>query len=250
MKKLLTITIVLIISLQSIACADGSLNGLSLDALPQVNITKAGDANEKPGLTENGLNQSSPGNNLLSQEEADGLVFMREEEKLAHELYLAFFELYGLPLFQNIASSEKNHMDAVKSLLEKYALPDPAAENSSGSFTNPVLQDLYDQLLAQGSQSIDEALKAGAAVEEIDILDLRERLAQTSQPDIIQVYENLEMGSRNHLRSFVSVLHNQTCEIYQPVYLSLDDYQLIISGSLETGGQGQPGGNRKGGPRS
>jgi len=97
---------------------------------------------------------------------------------------------------------------------------------------------------------VSNALKVGASVEEIDILDLQERLLQTDEPDIIRVYENLELGSRNHLRSFVSVLQNQTGEVYQPGYLSTEDYQQIISGMVETGGQGQPGGNGPGGPRN
>ena len=48
----------------------------------------------------------------------------------------------------------------------------------------------------------------GAAIEEIDILDLQERLAQTDNADIQQVFNNLLNGSYNHLRAFVSTLED------------------------------------------
>lgn len=62
-------------------------------------------------------------------------------------------------------------------------------------FTNPDLQALYNNLTARSSQSLAEALKVGAAIEEIDILDLESRLAQTDNTDIQQVYNNLLSGS-------------------------------------------------------
>lgn len=166
---------------------------------------------------------------LLGDEEVAGLLFMREEEKLAFDLYSAFYDIYALQAFQNIATSELTNTNAIKSLLERYGIADPAVENKAGAFVDPTLQDLYNRLLAQGSQSLADAIKVGAAVEEIDILDLQSRIEQTSMPDIIQVYENLETGSRNHLRAFVSLLKLQTSEVYIPGYLPEDMFQSIIS---------------------
>jgi hypothetical protein len=69
----------------------------------------------------------------------------------------------------------------------------------------------------------------GAAVEEIDILDLKERMAQTDRQDILMVYANLKKGSENHLQAFVNNLQRQGFE-YRPEYLSLKEYDGIIHG--------------------
>ncbi len=187
---------------------------------------------------------------VLSQEEIDGLLYMREEEKLARDVYLTLYERWGTPVFNNIARSEQTHTDTVKELLDRYGLPDPAEGQDVGQFSNPDLQALYDQLVAQGSQSEIDALKVGAAIEEIDILDLEERLAQTDKEDIRLVYENLMAGSRNHLRAFVSVLEMRG-ESYAPQYLDQATYDAIVSSSVEPGmggGIGGPGGQGPGGP--
>ncbi len=172
---------------------------------------------------------------VLTEDEAQALLFMREEEKLARDTYLALYEMWQLPIFQNIAASEQTHTDAVKTLIERYGLVDPMVNDEAGVFVNQDLQNLYDTLVAQGSQSVADALKVGGAIEEIDILDLEVRIAQTEKTDIILVYENLLKGSRNHLRAFVTNLQNQTGEIYAPQYMSAEAYQLITSSEVETG---------------
>lgn len=183
----------------------------------------------------------------LSAEEAASLLFMREEEKLAHDVYITLYELWGQQTFRNIADSEQAHTDSVKALLDRYNLDDPAT-GQNGVFTNPDLQSLYTELVARGSQSLAEALKVGAAIEEIDILDLQERLAQTDNADIQLVFNNLLKGSGSHLRAFTSALQAQTGETYQPQYLSAQAYQTLLGGA--TGGQGGRrggGGNGQGG---
>ena len=180
----------------------------------------------------------------LTEDEAAGLLFMREEEKLAHDLYLALYEQWGLPIFKNITASEQIHTETVKTLLDKYEIPDPAEISALGQFSNQDLQALYDQLVEMGSKSLVDALMVGTAVEEIDILDLEKYLAQTELADITQVYENLLAGSRNHLRSFVTTLERQTGETFQPQYLSPEAYQEIISGNFETGRGRQSGGGK------
>lgn len=166
----------------------------------------------------------------LTQAEIDGLLYMREEEKLAHDVYVALYAKYRLNVFSNISSAELNHMSAVKTLLDRYGLPDPAKGNGVGVFSNEQLQVLYDALILRGSQSLPEALKVGGAIEEIDISDLETHLATTNRSDIHTVYSNLESASCNHLRAFVSTLQRRTGEIYQPQYLSIEDYQAIING--------------------
>jgi hypothetical protein len=154
----------------------------------------------------------------LSSSEEEGLIFMREEEKLAHDVYATLYAQWGLPVFQNIANSESTHTAAVKVLLDRYGIADPAAGNGVGEFTNPELQKLYDQLVAQGSTSLVDALKVGVAIEEKDILDLQTRLAQTSSADVQLVYNNLMHGSENHLRAFTSTLQRQSGGTYVQQY--------------------------------
>jgi hypothetical protein len=190
------------------------------------------------------LPPATPGD--LSAEEAAALLYMREEEKLAHDVYVALYAKWGLPVFQNISQSEQTHSDAIKVLIDRYGLTDPAT-GETGTFTNPELQALYDELVARGSQSLAEAIKVGAAIEEIDILDLEARIAQTDNADIQQVFASLKSGSYNHLRAFSSTLTAQTDETYVPQYLSPDAYQAIISGTNGNGNRG--GGNGQGGNR-
>lgn len=185
----------------------------------------------------------------LSPVEAQGLLYMREEEKLARDVYLVLYEQWGMQVFSNIADSESTHMAAVKTLLDRYGLADPVESKAAGEFANEELQALYDQLVEQGSQSLVEALKVGAAIEGIDILDLDEYVAQTDKADIQQVYDNLLRGSRNHLRAFVSSLERQGVE-YEPVYLSREAFDEILnSGTEQGGGQGGQGPGRGQGGR-
>lgn len=174
----------------------------------------------------------------LTGEEVAGILYMREEEKLARDVYLTFYQQWGLPIFQNIADSEQTHMEALKTLIDRYGLDDPAAGNDVGTFTDPTLQSLYDELTASGRVSPAAALRVGAAIEEIDIIDLQEHIAETDKMDIVRVYENLMHGSRNHLRAFVSTLERQEGETYQPQYLDQETYDGIIGESVERGGSG------------
>jgi hypothetical protein len=169
---------------------------------------------------------------------------MIEEEKLAHDVYLALYQKWGLPVFQNISNSEQTHIEAVSSLISRYGLTNPV-QSAPGKFTDPELQSLYTQLVARGSVSIGEALKVGGLIEEIDILDLRVRIQETNHSDIQQVYNNLLRGSGNHLRAFSSMLKTQTGESYQPQKLSVADYQAIT-----TGGRGEFGGQNGRGRRA
>lgn len=173
---------------------------------------------------------------VLTSEEADGLLFMREEEKLAHDVYVTLGTQWNLPIFGNISSSELTHTDAVKTLLARYNLPDPAVDNGVGIFENSDLQTLYNELIEQGSRSLTDALVVGATIEDLDIVDLQTRIVQTERPDIQLVYENLMKGSRNHLRAFTSTLSRQTGASYQPQFLDQATYDAIVASSMERGG--------------
>lgn len=171
----------------------------------------------------------------LSTDEKEGLLFMREEEKLAHDVYVTLGDKWSLPVFQNIPNSEQTHTEAVKLLLDRYDIADPADGKAVGVFTNQTLQQLYDQLVAKGNQSLADALTVGATVEDLDIADLQTRLAQTDKTDIQLVYENLMKGSRNHLRAFTQTLTTQTGETYEPQYLTQATFDAIVNTPMERG---------------
>lgn len=170
----------------------------------------------------------------LTPEEIDALLFLREEEKLARDVYLFLYDTWYQWIFANIAASEQQHMDAVKTLLDKYGIDDPAEGQPQGDFTNPILQDLYVSLTGQGSESSLQALYAGATIEDMDIYDLQMMLIEPTKPDITRVCENLMKGSRNHLRAFVGQLE-LLGETYQALYLSQEQVDTIVNSEWETG---------------
>jgi hypothetical protein len=177
----------------------------------------------------------------LSAQEAAGLQFMREEEKLAHDVYVTLGDVWGLRVFDNIAAAEQQHTNVIAGWLDYYHISDPAAGNAPGEFTNPELQALYDKLVAQGKQSVASALKVGTAIEEIDILDLQERIDATANAALDQVYGNLKAGSENHLRAFVTNLKVQAGEAYAPQYLSQAAYNQIVATASQGGAGGRFG---------
>ena len=162
----------------------------------------------------------------LSEKEADNLRFMREEEKLARDIYNALYAQWDTQVFTNIAASEQKHMDKVKVFLDAYQLPDPA-NSEAGQFNNPVLQDLYDELLAKGSQSKLDAFKVGAMVEEVDIFDLENAIAETDNDELKSMYTQLMLASHNHLRAFSGQIINLEGE-YVAQYMSSEAVATIL----------------------
>lgn len=138
----------------------------------------------------------------LTQIEIDHVTYMREEEKLARDVYQALAAEWDCPIFANISSSEQRHMDAVKNLIERHGLIDPVVSDEAGVFTNPDLQALYNQCVVAGTESLEAALNVGVLIEDTDIEDLATALAQTSAADVTRVFENLLAGSTNHLAAF------------------------------------------------
>lgn len=170
----------------------------------------------------------------LSKEEIEGLVFMREEEKLARDVYITLYKKWGVQIFSNISQSEQTHTESVRTLLNKYSVPDPVKEDSVGVFTNDVFKKLYNDLVGRGDISLEGALEVGAFIEDLDIADLERFIFATDNEDIKLVYSNLSRGSRNHLRSFVSQLKSRGVK-YVPEYISEKQFNEIISSPKETG---------------
>lgn len=144
-----------------------------------------------------------PGETTLPAVDATtaSLLFMIEEEKLAHDVYVTLGDLWGGRIFTNIAASESTHQGQVFTLLEARDLGDPRS-SEIGVFTDDTLQALYDDLIAMGSESRDAAMQVGVTIEEKDIADLATAITAEDEADVIAVYERLISGSENHLAAF------------------------------------------------
>lgn len=167
----------------------------------------------------------------LSQNEKDDLLFLREEEKLARDVYLYSFDKYGTLIFKNIASSESSHMNSVLMILNTYNLEDPAFE-SRGIFKNTELQEIYNQLTILSDKSLLDALKVGNIIEDLDIRDLGLNEKRTEKSDLLNLYQLLKCGSRNHLRNFNSQLISNS-GAYLPAYITLTEFENIINSTNE-----------------
>ena len=157
-----------------------------------------------------GKNGRSPGN--LTLKEIDHITYMREEEKLARDVYLTLYELYPAPIFDNISASEQRHMDALERLIEKYGLNDPAEDDTVGKFTNQVFTKLYKDLVDKGEMSYCGALQVGIDIEVLDIEDIEIALRDVTAQDVNRVLNNLLSGSYNHLNAFTSQYEAAGCQ--------------------------------------
>jgi len=191
------------------------------------------------------LINSTPQQDLDSKEAAE-LIYMREEEKLAHDVYVALYSKWGIRVFDNISQSEDNHLNTIKRLLDRYGLSDPAANKPAGVFQNASLQTLYGDLIRQGESSLKSAMRVGAAIEDLDIRDLEKASAATDNSDIKLVYQNLKQASENHMRAFVRHL-GTLGESYVPQYITPAAFSEIVESSQQNGmGLGPGGGGQRG----
>jgi hypothetical protein len=169
--------------------------------------------------------------NPLEKKDIELLTYMREEEKLAKDVYNFFYKKYNFFVFNNIAQSEQTHIDRIVAIMDAQNIPDTASKKD-GVFNNPELQKLYNQLIEQGNQSLTEALKVGATIEDVDIKDLMDFMDDTQNVTILNAFEFLTCGSRNHMRAFVNQLKLKNVN-YNPQFISNELFQSIVNGSHE-----------------
>jgi len=165
----------------------------------------------------------------LSDAERARLVFMREEEKLARDVYDAL-DGNGQP-FVNVQTSEQRHMDELLVLLDRYAVPDPA-QAAVGRFTDADLQALHDALVTRGGGGALSALEVGCVIEDLDLRDLDVARAESTHADLDQTYDFLALGSRNHLRAFYGRL-TAAGGSYTPQYIDQATFDAIVSSPHE-----------------
>ncbi|APZ43558.1 DUF2202 domain-containing protein [Acidihalobacter ferrooxydans] len=175
----------------------------------------------------------------LGHEATDELRFMRQEEKLARDIYQQAYARWHLPVFANVAQAEQRHMDAIWRMLARYGIADSLRDpQAQGGFTDPRLAKLYSELQVRIERSADEALLAAGLIEEVDILDLRKAAKTAPDQSLRRVYANLERGSRNHLRSFASAWMQRTGKHYVAQAMPQAQVDDILASPLERGGNG------------
>ncbi|WP_298286486.1 DUF2202 domain-containing protein [Lutibacter sp.] len=179
----------------------------------------------------NDNNENSIIDIVLTQDEINDLLFLREEEKLARDVYLYSYDKYGTIVFNNIASSESSHMNSVLILLNKYNIEDPILENR-GEFRNTTLQKIYNDLIELSDISLLEALRVGNIIEDMDIKDLTLNESRTEKIDLLSLYDFLKCGSQNHLRNFNNQLISNGGN-YVPEYLTQIAFETIVNSTNE-----------------
>jgi hypothetical protein len=188
---------------------------------------------KQSGRTAQNLGNVS-GVGALAPAPLEQLMRMRDEEKLAHDVYVALAKSSGLPIFKNISNAELQHRRALEQVVSRYSPTTPATSLPVGNFTDPQSQKLYDALVASGSVSPLAAAMVGVKVEEMDIKDLQNLLSQNPPQDVARVLENLLRASSNHLRAFSTEL-TKLGGVYKPEFLSPQEFNSIVNASSQRG---------------
>ena len=188
-KKQLTVTLIVVLAI-----------GLVATGIYAVGKDSDSATISNKSTTQQPNNPSTP-SSMPTQSTEQQLVYLIEEEKLAHDVYTAMYEKYGANVFGNILKSETTHQSRVLTLLQARNIADQRSSELC-VFNNDELQNLYDVLITQDNKSALEAYKVGMAVEEKDIADISNQLATTTEEDVVITLESLRSASENHLRAF------------------------------------------------
>lgn len=162
--------------------------------------------------------------------EREGLLWMREDERLARDVYVALARRWGTGPFAAMAGAKETHIEAVRLLIDRYGVGDPEPATMAGRYADPAIGLLHQELVTTGSASFVDGLKVGARIEERTIVDLLARAS--AHPDFAMVYAELERASRNHLRALVHQIERDGAH-YAPTRLAQSVYDRIIGSGLE-----------------
>ena len=163
---------------------------------------------------------------VLDYNEQTHLEFMREEEKLARDVYMKLSAMYPKHrIFGKIDDSEQKHTDAVRAMINKYGLDDPNTNDNVGVFTGEdygwYFTEKFNLLVERASLSELDALYVGAFIEELDMMDINQcpqvivetdngindvsecGKVYTDNSDVNNLYASLLDGSDSHLEGYV-----------------------------------------------
>jgi len=195
------------------------------------------DTRRSPAATDDtapavAVDQAADADAALDEALVADLRFLREEEKLARDVYLTLFDVWQLQPHSNIASSEQTHTERVAALLASFGIDDPVVDDTVGVFVNRDLAGLYTDLVARGRASPEAALEVGATIEDLDLRDIEVMKTRASDAAVVSVYDALACGSRNHLRAFTSQLASRDVA-WTPQYLSTTEVDAILASPRE-----------------
>ncbi|HEX6915700.1 MAG TPA: DUF2202 domain-containing protein [Chitinophagaceae bacterium] len=164
----------------------------------------------------------------LTSSEKQSVLKKWQEEKMSHELYKLFAAKWEAPVFSNISASETMHMQHVKDLAITYNMENELSVETEGVFADKEVNKRYNEFKTSGEKSLVDALKAGAAIEESDILFLKKEIAGTTQAELKRTYRMLLQASQNHLRAFVRNMKQQGI-VYTPVILDRQSFEQLMA---------------------
>lgn len=238
--KNLVVSSFIVASLMVVSSCQKDMNAENAQYASILNVSGDGttsviEANLKSALIET---------SALTDSELASILKMKEEEKLARDVYSVLSQKWGSPIFTNISAAENNHLNAIILLLTNYGATDTSI-GEAGIFADSEIQTLYNDLIAKATVSIEEAYKTGALIEEMDIKDLTLALGTTTNENVIVVFDSLLKSSRNHLRAFNRQLTTLNI-VYIPVFIRQTDYAQIVTSVMEKGKQYRMNGQGKG----
>ena len=142
----------------------------------------------------------SPQSLTLTEVQAETLIAMIEEERMAGDVYELLAEQTGLIVFDRIAASEDRHHDTLVMLAQAADIDLSAISGlPAGQYADDELQSLYDSLIAQAGSSKQAALEVGIQIETLDIADLQAALVEVVGTPLWTAYSHLLEGSQHHL---------------------------------------------------
>jgi len=167
---------------------------------------------------------------VLSKEEKTDIQKLREEEKLARDIYIKAYNTYEYFAFVNLYKGEQIHMDNLLNLEMQYMVEDIILPDT-GKYVDESIQNFYNNHLSQITTSATDAFKVGMTTEEMIIYDIQNFENNTEEADILKVYSKIKCWSRNHLRLNYNFLNGDT--LYQPQYITIEEYNAIINSDYE-----------------
>lgn len=146
----------------------------------------------------------------LDEQAQEHVAFIREEERLARDLYTALDAHHdGLAPFSMIKNAEQRHFDAAGRLIDIYHLDDPSEGAEAGEYAFDELQERYDGWLERGLKSEQEAFTVGVELETADIADLEKMIADIDNAQVDRVLGHLLQGSEHHLDAFTKAVNGE-----------------------------------------
>ncbi len=147
----------------------------------------------------------------ITEELLETIEHVANEEKLAHDLYVTLYD-YHLndsnislsPLYDIATYSEVEHVQTAEDIAAKYGV-EIDSDLEIGVFGLHEIQELYEELYANGVGSPIDAYKTGCMVEVTDVYDLNADIVvaeDSNAEDIVIAYSSLRDGSYNHYWAF------------------------------------------------